>query len=222
MLQVKSRDRVRDHGEVFTHEREVNAMLDLVHHETERIDSRFLEPACGTGNFLVPVLERKIALVKKKYGRSQVEFERQALMAVGSVYGIDLLPDNVKECRERLFSIFDTTYSALYKRKCKDALRDSIRFVLKKNIVVGNALTLMTEGKTPRPITFSSWSLPFNDSRVKRHDYSFEELIPKEAKDLSMFDVSEVSDLGTPSFLPRSLRQYPAVHILRLAYENTN
>lgn len=222
MSQVKSKIRVRDHGEVFTHEREVNAMLDLVRNETERIDSRFLEPACGTGNFLVPVLERKITLVKKKYGRSQVEFERQALTAVGSVYGIDLLSDNVKECQERLFAVFDSIYSTLYKGKCKDALRDSIRFVLKKNIVVGNALTLMTEEKVPKHITFSSWSLPFNDSRVKRHDYSYEELIPKEQKDLSMFDVSEVSDLGTKSFLPRSLRQYPAVHILRLAYENTN
>jgi len=221
MAQVKSRARVRDHGEVFTHEREVKAMLELVDNEIERIDSRFLEPACGDGNFLAPILERKIALVKRKYGRSQIEFERQTVIAVGSVYGVDLLSDNVIACRERLFTIFDTTYTSLYKKKCKDALRESIRFVLSCNIIVGNALTLKTESKNPKPIEFSQWSLAIG-SKIKRHDYAFEELVPKELKDLSMFDVSEVSDLGTKSFLPRPLREYPLTHVLHLTHENTN
>src|ERR1035437_8548993 len=86
--QVKSKQRVSDHGEVFTAEREVNAMLDLVKHETERIDSRFLEPACGTGNFLVPILERKLAIVKGRYAKSQLEFERYGIVAVSSIYGV--------------------------------------------------------------------------------------------------------------------------------------
>ncbi len=220
MNQVKSKERVRDHGEVFTAEREVNAMLDLVHQETERIDSRFLEPACGTGNFLVPILDRKMAIVKERYRRSQTDFERMAVIAVGSVYGIDLLPDNVEACRERLFYSFDSVYLSLYKKKCREAIRDAARFILSKNIVVGNALTLKTEDASPVPIVFSQWSLAMG-SKIKRHDYMFEELIPKEQKDLSMFDVSEVSDLGTPSFLPKSIKQYPLTHVLHLAHENT-
>jgi hypothetical protein len=100
--QVKSRQRVADHGEVFTNEREVNAMLDLVKHETERIDSRFLEPACGNGNFLVAVLRRKLVEVERRYSSSQLEFERYSIVAVSSLYGIDLMPDNVTECINRL------------------------------------------------------------------------------------------------------------------------
>ncbi len=102
----KSKDRIIKHGEVFTNDREVNAMLDLVRHETERIDSRFLEPACGTGNFLAEVLSRKLPIVKKRYSRNQLEFERYAIVAVSSLYGVDILEDNVKECREKLFNVF--------------------------------------------------------------------------------------------------------------------
>ena len=102
--QVKSRQRVSDHGEVYTNPREVNAMLDLVKHETERIDSRFLEPACGHGNFLTAILERKLDVVEKTYGKSQIEFERYSVLAVASIYGIDLLEDNIVEARARLYS----------------------------------------------------------------------------------------------------------------------
>ena len=105
--QVKSRNRVTDHGEVFTAEREVNAMLDLVIHETERIESRFLEPACGNGNFLSEILSRKMRVVEQRYGKNQLEFERYSVVAVGSIYGVELLSDNAKECRERLFIIFN-------------------------------------------------------------------------------------------------------------------
>src|SRR5438309_3250703 len=101
--QVKSRERVAEHGEVLTSPREVNAMLDLVKQETERIDSRFLEPACGTGNFLTEILNRKLRVVDKQYRRSQVEFERNLVVAVSSIYGIDILQDNVIACRQRLF-----------------------------------------------------------------------------------------------------------------------
>ena len=101
--QVISRQRVVDHGEVLTGKREVEAMLDLVKQETERIDSRFLDPACGTGNLLAPILERKLAVVEKRYAKAQLEFERNAVLAVSSLYGIDILSDNVSLCRERLF-----------------------------------------------------------------------------------------------------------------------
>src|ERR1700681_2918619 len=94
--QVRTKKRVSDHGEVLTGEREVNAMLDLVKHETERIDSRFLEPACGTGNFLAPVLEKKLSVIESRYAKSQLEFERYAVTAIGSIYGVDILEDNVQ------------------------------------------------------------------------------------------------------------------------------
>ncbi|WP_304063639.1 hypothetical protein [Pedobacter glucosidilyticus] len=93
-IQVKSKKRVTDHGEVFTSQREVSAMLDLVKHETERIDSRFLEPTCGNGNFLAEVLRRKLEIVNSRYSKNQVEWERYSIMAVSSIYGVDILEDN--------------------------------------------------------------------------------------------------------------------------------
>ena len=105
--QVISKKRVTNHGEVYTSRREVNAMLDLVKQEAERIESRFLEPACGTGNFLTEIMERKLCVVVSRYGKSQLDYERYAVLAVSSVYGIDILEDNVVECRKRLFEIFD-------------------------------------------------------------------------------------------------------------------
>ena len=116
--QIKSKQRVIDHGEVFTAEREVNAMLDLVKQETERIDSTFLEPACGTGNFLVEILRRKLAVVKKNYyprRGSCHDYELYAMKAVMSIYGVDLLQDNVDACQDRLFQIFDDEYTAVCK-----------------------------------------------------------------------------------------------------------
>lgn len=138
--QVKSKKRVADHGEVFTNEREVNAMLDLVKHETERIDSRFLEPACGNGNFLAEVLRRKLKVVDQRYGNNQMDWERYAVIAVSSIYGVDILEDNAKECRERLYTIFDDFYTAFFKDKCKEECRRSIRFLFDRNILWGDAL----------------------------------------------------------------------------------
>ncbi|MFN5763019.1 MAG: SAM-dependent DNA methyltransferase, partial [Pseudanabaena sp.] len=112
--QVISKQRVTDHGEVFTNQREVNAMLDLVKQETERIESRFLEPACGTGNFLAEILERKLQVVQMRYGRVQLEYERNAVLTVSSIYGVDILEDNIQECRDRLFNIFNQKYTQLF------------------------------------------------------------------------------------------------------------
>ncbi len=219
--QVKSKKRVSDHGEVFTREREVDAMLSLVKHETERIDSRFLEPACGTGNFLVPILERKLSVVKRKYGKSQLEFERYSVVVVGSIYGVDIMEDNVKLCRKRLFDTFDKHYTNLYKDKSKDAMRDIVSFVLEKNILRGDALSLKTVSKNPEPIIFSEWS-PFNGSMIKRRGFLFEELIPNSAKNIDLFKKADISDLGTPAFIPTPVKEYPLSHFLLLNYENPN
>lgn len=119
MTQVKSKKRVADHGEVFTAEREVNAMLDLVKQETERIDSRFLEPACGDGNFLAEILRRKLSVVKKKYKKYPSDYEKFSVLAVTSIYGVDILQDNVDACRERLFEIWDKEYKSICKKEVK-------------------------------------------------------------------------------------------------------
>ena len=110
--QVVSKQRVLDHAEVLTSNREVNAVLDLVKRETERIESRFLEPACGNGNFLTAILERKLEVVERRYGKSQVEYERYAVLAVSSIYGIDILEDNIQQCRHRLLVSLNGTTAA--------------------------------------------------------------------------------------------------------------
>lgn len=136
--QVKSKQRVTDHGEVFTAEREVNAMLDLVKQETERIDSRFLEPACGDGNFLAEILRRKLAVVKRKYHKSIPDYEKNAVLAATSVYGVDLLQDNVEACRRRMFAIWDKEYSAVCKKEANNDCREAVKFIFSRNIVCGN------------------------------------------------------------------------------------
>lgn len=214
---MKSKQRVADHGEVFTSEREVNAMLDLVKQETDRIDSRFLEPACGTGNFLTEVLIRKLSIVEKKYKRNQLDFERYSVVAISSMYGVDILEDNIAECRERLFNIFNKKYMKIYKKKSKDSVRDSIKFILDKNIICGDALSLKTVGSNPIPITFSEWAMPFG-SMIKRRDYYFETLTNDMKKD-DLFSISEnlKSDTGMDVFIPHPVKSYPATHFLRIA-----
>ena len=210
--QVVSKRRVADHGEVYTSKREVNAMLDLVKQETERIDSRFLEPACGTGNFLTVILERKLRVVEARYGKSQLDFERYAILAVSSIYGIDILEDNVQQCRQRLFGIFDLNYLRLFKNKTNDNCRESVRFILDSNIIWGDALELKTVGGNPQPIIFPEWS-SVNGSMLKRRDFTFHGLLEHEhIKGLPLF-----SDLGEDVFIPTPEKEYPLTHFLEVA-----
>lgn len=214
---IVSKQRVSDHGEVFTAPREVNAMLDLVRPETERIDSRFLEPACGNGNFLAEILERKLRVVAARYGRSQLDFERKAVLAVSSIYGIDILEDNAAACRGRLFAIFDRHYTARFQSAAREECRDAVRYILERNIIHGDALSLKTVGPNPQPIIFSEWSFPFDNSLIKRRDYTFSELLQEgEAKQPNLFLREEYSDLGHPVFLPKELTSFPLIHFLKV------
>ena len=210
--QVISKQRVTDHGEVFTNKREVNAMLDLVKQETERIDSRFLEPACGTGNFLAEILERKLQVVESRYGKIQLEFERNAVLAVSSIYGIDILEDNVAECRNRLLEIFCNRYQAKFKSAVNPECTRAIQYILQRNIIWGNALDLMTVGIVPEQIVFSEWS-PINGSMLKRRDFTFHGLLDHaKIKEMPLF-----SDLGEDVFIPTPIRDFPVVHFLKVA-----
>lgn len=206
MTQIKSKQRVTDHGEVFTAEREVKAMCDLVANECLRIDSRFLEPACGDGNFLSEILTRKLAIVKGRYRRSPYDWERNALLALGSLYGVDILSDNCVICRNRLFDQWNAEYKKVCKQECSDEVRSAARFVLTRNIVCGNALTLRCvdddQQDTVEPIVFSEWSFPNNDAMLHRKDYTFAELLeggskPKKAKKTeqqTLFDDTPAND----------------------------
>ena len=213
--QIISKQRVTDHGEVLTGKREVEAMLDLVKQETERIDSRFLEPACGNGNFLTEILERKLRVVESRYGKSQLEYERNAVIAVASIYGIDKQEDNVTECRRRLFEIFDGKYTARFKAGAKEECRESVQYILRRNIVFGDALSLKTvDGKAP--IVFSEWS-PVNGSLLKRRDFTFSDLIQtEETGQHSLFVAEEYSDLGQRAFIPREIMSHPLIHFLKV------
>ena len=215
--QVLSKKRVAEHGEVFTRKREVNAMLDLVKQETERIESRFLEPASGTGNFLAEILERKLHVVKARYHKSQLEFERNAVLAVSSIYGIDILQDNIEECRKRLFGIFDWTYSSLYKKTIKNECRNTVRYILERNIIRGDALILKTVGENPRAIVFSEWS-PVNGSMLKRRDFTLSMLMHSYLPDQQdLFPQRDLfSDLGEEAFIPRPVKEYPLIHFLEI------
>jgi hypothetical protein len=164
--QIKTRQWVADYGEVYTASREVNAMLDLVKQETDRIESRFLEPARGTGNFLLEVLSRKLARIVSRYAQGpaaaqrRLEYERYAVSAVSRLYGIDILENNVIQCRSRLFAHFQTCYIDHFGLFRNDDLPQTVQYILDRNIIWGDALTLTTVGENPRPIVFSEWSLP--------------------------------------------------------------
>lgn len=196
--QIKSRQRVADHGEVYTAEREVKAMCDLVSDECSRIDSRFLEPACGDGNFLAEILSRKLAAVKKKYKKSVIDYEKNALLAVSSIYGVDILADNVAACRERLFKIWQKEYKAVVKTAYSEDTEKSIRFILSKNIVCGNALTLMCVDEngidTDTPIIFSEWAFIMG-ANMQRQDFTFSELLNRDDEQTLLDDKTDEGTL---------------------------
>ena len=164
MSLVKSKQRVADHGEVFTPAWMVEAMLDLVKGETERIDSRFLEPACGSGNFLVQILRRKLAAVEIKYGKSDFERRHYALLALMCLYGIELLPDNIVECRANLLKIF-AEYLNL---DPSDDLYRAAFYVLSQNLVHGDALEMRTSGG--QAIIFAEWGY-LGKGKFQRRDF---------------------------------------------------
>ena len=169
MSLIKSKQRVADHGEVFTPAWMVDAMLDLVKGETERIDSRFLESACGSGNFLVRVLQRKLAAVELMYGKSDFEKLHYALLALMCTYGIELLADNIAECRDKMLEVF----AAYLNLEVSDAFYQAAFYVLSQNLIHGDALTMRTLGD--QPITFAEWGY-LGKGKFQRRDFRLDTL----------------------------------------------
>ena len=223
--QIKSKKRVAEHGEVFTNEREVKAMCDLVAQECDRIDSRFLEPACGDGNFLAEILTRKLTTVKKLYKSNPYDFERYSVLAITSLYGVDILADNVAECRARLFKLWDKEYKSICKKAVMQETREAVKYILSKNILCGNALTLMcvdeNQNDLDTPIIFPEWSLMLG-TKLKRRDFRLDVMLkandkPKN-KQPSLLDVPEdirkylSINPTTKEYMPLPICEYLPVH----------
>ncbi len=206
MSLVKSKQRVADHGEVFTPAWMVETMLDLVKGETERIDSRFLEPACGDGNFLVPVLRRKLAAAELKYGKSDFERGNYALLALMCVYGIELLQDNIRECRANLLGVFA---EYLHLDPADDLFR-AASYVLSQNLVHGDAMKMLAWDGSP--ITFAEWGYLWK-GRFQRRDFSLKSLTQSSAfsTEGELFASLGKADIFTPS------KTYPPMTISDLA-----
>lgn len=206
MSLIKSKQRVADHGEVFTPMWLVEAMLDLVKDESERINSRFLEPACGSGNFLTHILKRKLSAVELKYGKSEFDRSHYALLGLMCIYGIELLTDNIEECHANLIGIFAEYLNI-------DASTDLCRaasYVLTQNIVHGDALSMQTSVK--RPITFAEWGY-LGKGKYQRRDFRFDALTGASAFSA---EGSLFADLGKHEiFLP--IKTYEPVTVRDLA-----
>jgi len=169
MSLIKSKKRVADHGEVFTLGWLVDAMLDLVKGEADRVDSRFQEPACGSGNFLIRVLQRKLAAVEIKFGKSEFEKRQYSLLALMCTYGIELLADNIAECRANMLDVLAEYLNI----DDTDELYRAAFFVLSQNLVHGDALTMRAQDGLP--ITFAEWGY-LGKGRFQRRDFRLDVL----------------------------------------------
>lgn len=202
---VKSKKRVADHGEVFTPSWMVDDMLDLLGAESERIDSRVLEPACGSGNFLIPVLRRKLVTVERRYGSSEFEKRHYALLALMCVYGIELLADNAAECRERLLEIFASYLDVAP----ADPWSRAARGVLAANVIQGDALTLTdTDGSA---IVFPEWAYIGRD-KFQRRDFRYDNLTQRASFQGTLWDHLEEHEIFTPvkTYAPMTVNELAA------------
>jgi hypothetical protein len=206
MNDIKSKQRVADHGEVFTPAWMVEAMLDLVKDETERIDSRFLEPACGSGNFLVKIAQRKLAAVELKYGKSDFERRHYALLGLMCIYGIELLADNIAECRANMLEIFADYLNLDELGDCYGAAS----YVLSQNLIHGDALTMRNhDGEL---ITFAEWGY-LGKGKFQRRDFRLDSLTQSSSyvADLPLFADQGKHEIFTPT------KTYPPMTMSNLA-----
>ena len=212
-MNIKSKNRVREFGEVFTAQDEINGMLDLVRDESYRIDSRFLEPACGNGNFLANVLSRKFEVIKKEYCKVKLDFERYTLLAIFNLYGIDIQLDNVEECRKRLYKLVFNLFSECFPNDDSKDFLEVVDFILSKNILWGDALTLKIPNQN-NPIVFSEWSF-IKGSLVKRREFLLSTIFEnKEINATPLFQTAP-EDI----YIPSPSRVFKTVHFYDLVHE---
>lgn len=200
---IRSKQRVADHGEVFTPPWLVQAMLDLVQGEADRIDARFLEPACGSGNFLVPVLQRKLAAVQLTYSASPFEKRHYAMLALMCIYGIELLADNAAECRTNLLALLVEFLDLQEADSCCAAAAA----VLTLNIVHGDALAMKTHQGAP--LSFSEWGY-LGKGKFQRREFRLDVLT-------GMSEATEQGSLFTQHEIFTPIKTYPPMTLMDLA-----
>lgn len=204
--------RISDYGEVFTPKNIVDEIINLIPNESSLIESRHLEPACGDGNFLLPILKRKLEIVSSKYKKNYRDYNIYSLLALSSIYGIEKLPLNVFSARKKLIEYYSITYSDLFNMKIEKKLLNSIETIVNKNIINGDAISLKKIDKSD-DIVFSEWSL-VNKTYFKRRDFTFKQIIDYSPMDgLNLF-----SDLGENAFIPKPIKEYPLKHYLEISY----
>jgi hypothetical protein len=222
---ASSRQRVIDHGEVLTPPGLVRDMLDLpgVADECLRIEARFLEPACGDGNFLTEIIRRRLDGITKKYPKhALIPWERDALRGLANIYGIELLADNVQACRNRLSNQFANAYTTRFGTKARPAVIDAARHIAATNIHFGDSLAMTTPGEAAHPLVFTQWSM-LPGGKFKRRRFEYRELIaPRNEAAEGLFarnDQPRVSDAGQPVFLAEPVDDLPLIHYIQLGHE---
>lgn len=209
--QVVSKDRVSNFGEVKTQNNEIKNMLHLVKDEICRVDSRFLEPACGDGNFLYEILFKKLEIALNTSKKNLIKFEIQAIYGLSSLYGIELLEDNVITTRKRLGDLIKKFFNERFKVQLNEEYNKSINLILDLNIIHGDALSLKTVKNVKKNITFSQWSM-INETDFKRRDFTFKDLLAYQPyKENNLF-----SDLGEEAFIPNPVKEFEPKNYLKL------
>ncbi len=180
-------------------------------------DSVFIEPACGDGTFLAEILRRKLAVVQRKYGGARMhhDYEMWSMIAVMNIYGVELLPDNAAACRERLFNMRNEAYSANCKGDADDECRDAVRYILERNILCGDALSM--KQKNGEPIIFADWSF-VTGTKVKRRDFRLDQMLEGHQEQMSLFMDGWEYDEEIDAFIPLPLKEYPITDYRRVQY----
>ena len=221
-VQVISKDRVEKHGEVLTAQKEVKAMIDLVGSVSQDPQSRFLEPACGDGNFLIEVLNRKLGTLKERYGKKKTQsvYEMHSLIAISSLYGVDIQEDNVQKCRLRLAQEAEKVYKDIFKKSASDFYFEAICAILEKNIVCGNALSMkmvdQNANDTVQALVLTQWT-PVGKLLLKRQEFCYEHLVKVGNPKAKIPSEMVVSESGEKCFSPIPGKEYPPVSIYDLA-----
>lgn len=232
---IKSKFRVQKHGEVFTPKKIVNKMLDIkgVKEACESLRTTFLEPAAGEGAFLVAILERKLNIVVKNYNDDLGCFENYSLLALTSLYGIELLEDNAQTCVLNMFQVYYDIYQEqvrYHNGKLKKKVLDSAKEIISSNIRQGNFLT--KQSIDGNPLVFSEWSpikMRKTTKRIKiqRTEYTLDEIYGNEEKEsgksinkainktiqpykhLDLFDLLVEDDIDSENENPKEIRYTP-------------
>lgn len=207
---IKSADRVKDIGEVFTPKKTVDFMLDQpeIKAKVNSLTATFLEPSAGEGAFLVEILKRKLAYAEK-VSKSVADMQNSFLLALSTLYGIELMEDNVKALLRNMNETFKDVCDRAFKTKDRSKkVLQSAQVIISANMVQGDTLSCKTA--SGEPIVFSEWK-PLSGGRVQRTEQTFDSIVKQSNEDhndndsyeqLNLFGNEEASDADLKHYLP--------------------